>query len=192
VGVEVTHVIDPSSAATVQNPLRRSTLQAADDQALPGGRRRWHSSSPRARSSPSQRVGSADPVSGRGTAGSRRSTASAWRRVESCQAPYRCRTRVRSSGVVMNAAAPAAQRRSGPVRARPNASRATIARQVNNQRSRYAGRVVVADDAAAEDEQCPRTSLLRPHFRRRSRRRLHSRCATRITCCRAHALRALS
>jgi hypothetical protein len=42
----------------------------------------------------------------------------------------------------MNAAATAAQRRSMPVRGRPNATRATIARQVNNQRSRYAGAVL--------------------------------------------------
>jgi hypothetical protein len=42
----------------------------------------------------------------------------------------------------MNAAASAADRRSGPVRARPNASRATIARQVHDQRSRYAGAVL--------------------------------------------------
>jgi hypothetical protein len=106
------------------------------------GRRRWRSSSPRARSSPSRRVGSADPVSGRCTAGSRRSKDSAWRRVVSCQAPYRCRTRVRSWGVVMNAAASARERRSVPVRGRPNASRATLARQVHNQRSRYAGAVL--------------------------------------------------
>jgi hypothetical protein len=42
----------------------------------------------------------------------------------------------------MNAAASAAQHRSGPVRGRPNASRATIARQAHNQRSRYAGAVL--------------------------------------------------
>jgi hypothetical protein len=42
----------------------------------------------------------------------------------------------------MNAAATAAQRRSMPVRARPNATRATIARQVNHQRSRYADAVL--------------------------------------------------
>jgi hypothetical protein len=42
----------------------------------------------------------------------------------------------------MNAAATTAQRRSGPVQGRTNASRATIARQVNHQRSRYAGAVL--------------------------------------------------
>ena len=42
----------------------------------------------------------------------------------------------------MNAAASTAERRSVPVRVRPNPSPATIARQVNNQRSRYAGAVL--------------------------------------------------
>ena len=102
----------------------------------------WRSLSPHARSPPSQRVGSADRASGRCTAGSRRSIASAWRRVESSHAPYPCRTKVRSSGVVMSAAASTAERRSGPVRGRPNASRARVARQVNSQRSRYAGAVL--------------------------------------------------
>jgi hypothetical protein len=140
VGVEVAHVIDPSSAATVHNPLRSSTLQAvdADDHALrvdgDGGTRHR----PREIVAISaRRLGR----SGERQVQHRRIEAldsSAWRRVESCQTLYRCRTRVRSSGVVMNAAATAAQRRSVPVRGRPNASRATIARQVHNQRSRYA------------------------------------------------------
>jgi hypothetical protein len=42
----------------------------------------------------------------------------------------------------MSAAASAAERQSGPVRGRPNASRASVARQVNSQRSRYAGAVL--------------------------------------------------
>jgi hypothetical protein len=42
----------------------------------------------------------------------------------------------------MSAAASAAERRCGPVRGRPNASRASVARQVNSQRSRYAGAVL--------------------------------------------------
>ena len=42
----------------------------------------------------------------------------------------------------MSAAASTAKRRSMPVRVRPNPSRATIARQVNKQRSRYAGAVL--------------------------------------------------
>ena len=42
----------------------------------------------------------------------------------------------------MSAAASTAERRSGPVRGRPNASRARVARQVNSQRSRYAGAVL--------------------------------------------------
>jgi hypothetical protein len=128
------------SAAMVQNPLRRSTMQAADanDQAVSWTATGALGIAARA----SQRVGPTDPVSGSCTAGSRRSIASAWRRVESSYPPYRCRTKVRSSGVVMSAAAPAAERRSGPVRGRPNASRASVARQVNRQRSRYAGAVL--------------------------------------------------
>ena len=42
----------------------------------------------------------------------------------------------------MNAAASTAERRSAPARVRPNPSRATIARQVNKQRSRYASAVL--------------------------------------------------
>ena len=42
----------------------------------------------------------------------------------------------------MSAAASTAERRSGPVRGRPNASRASLARQVNRQRGRYAGAVL--------------------------------------------------
>jgi hypothetical protein len=42
----------------------------------------------------------------------------------------------------MSAAASTAERRSGPMRGRPNASRASVARQVNHQRSRYAGAVL--------------------------------------------------
>ena len=42
----------------------------------------------------------------------------------------------------MSAAASAAECRSGPVRGRPNASRASVARQVNRQRGRYAGAVL--------------------------------------------------
>jgi hypothetical protein len=128
-------------------PRLRCGIHAADphrrcQQSGPSVKATWRSSSPRARSPPSQRVGSADRVSGSCTAGSRRSIASAWRRVESPNAPYRCRTKVRSWGVVMGAAACAAERRSGPVRDRPNASRASVARQVNRQRGRYAGAVL--------------------------------------------------
>ena len=129
-------------------PRLRCGIHSADPHCRPmptirpfRGRRLGRSSAPREIAA-IQRVGPTDPVSGSCTAGSTRSIASAWRRVESSYPPYRCRTTVRSSGVVMRAATSAAERRSGPVRGRPNASRASLARQVNSQRSRYAGAVL--------------------------------------------------